>query len=86
LIHSIPKLLDIGGALDTLPALPLNSDRGNAREQARALKTGSYDVSPLAPTLAPTTAQPGQSGGIPDKTGSQAVLRIETARMGGNGL
>ncbi len=75
-VYTDPKLLDIGGALDALPALPLNAEPSNAREQARALKTGTCDTFPLAPLLAPTGDQRGQTEGNPGKTKPVAVLRF----------
>ena len=58
-VYTDPKLLDVAGALDALPALPLSGD-GAEGEAARATGT---DAQPpalpgevLAPTLAPTLA------------------------------
>lgn len=50
------KLLDVAGAHDALPALPLD---GPAAREQRA--TGTADVSPLAPLLAPRSAHEGHS-------------------------
>jgi integrase len=52
-VYTDPKLLDVGAALDVLPALPLNTDA-----TAEALKaTGTHDAAArmVAPAVAPTT-------------------------------
>jgi hypothetical protein len=60
--YTDPRLLDVRGALDALPALPLDSDR----EVARA--TGTGDVArTLAPTLAPTPDNLGQPPSFVDQ-------------------
>ena len=49
-VYTDPRLLDIIGALDVLPALPL--DNSEKTENQRA--TGTYgDITSLAPQLAP---------------------------------
>ena len=48
-VYTDPALLDVRGALDMLPALPL----GAGSDQNKAVMTGT-DASPLAPPLAPT--------------------------------
>jgi hypothetical protein len=55
-----PKLLDVAGALDALPALPFN----HARNAAHAKATGTDDAAPLVPTAdrrSPSEAIPGQT-------------------------
>ncbi len=47
-IYTDPKLLDVHGALDVLPELPLGGD-----QQERQRATGTTGVSALAPLLAP---------------------------------
>ena len=63
-VYTDPKLLDVAGAVESLPALPL---AGAAPQQAKA--TGTNDAAPetLAPTLAPTLRKRGKSGTIPVK-------------------
>jgi integrase len=61
-VYTDPRLLDIRGALDVLPALPLNE--GDANRQA-ALATGTdekgqYMATKFAPAFAPTRCKPGQ--------------------------
>jgi hypothetical protein len=60
--YTDPRLLDVAGAMDALPLLPLD---GGRPEVLRA--TGTYDstASPLAPTLAPDTGNQGLSVSFP---------------------
>ncbi len=60
-VYTDPKLLDVRGALDVLPALPLDG-----RKRAAALATGTEDAAPrtLAPLLAPTLAPNADNQGV----------------------
>jgi hypothetical protein len=64
--YTDPKLLDVAGALDSLPALPLAA--GPQREAIALSATGTDDssVSPLVPTLVPTSGKPCILGSIAD--------------------
>jgi integrase len=42
-VYTDPKLLDVHGALDALPSLPLDDEQNAMREQARATGTDTYD-------------------------------------------
>jgi Phage integrase family len=53
-VYTDPKLLDVRGALDSLPMLPLDNGQRDIAEAARATGTDDLRQSPLAPTLAPT--------------------------------
>jgi hypothetical protein len=61
--YTDPKLLDIQGAMERLPALPLER---LIRSAARA--TGTDDDSGLAPALAPKTYRSGASAPFPVKS------------------
>jgi len=52
-VYTDPKLLDVHGALDSLPNLPLDNGQKDIAEAARATGTDGLRRSPLAPTLAP---------------------------------
>ena len=67
-VYTDPKLLDVQGALDTLPSLDLNPSPSTERNTMRATGTdnqsanprptgafGTSDVSPLVPTLVPNS-------------------------------
>ena len=51
--YTDPKLLDIHGALDSLPALPLSAGPSPHSIDARATGTDDFGPSPLVPTLVP---------------------------------
>lgn len=51
--HTDPTLLDVTGAMDALPSLPLD-DQTHTRERGKATVTGPQ---PLVPLLVPTTWQ-----------------------------
>jgi len=51
-VYTDPRLLDVAGALDALPFLPLDGERNTQRQRA----TGTCDDRPLAPLLAPMLA------------------------------
>jgi integrase len=73
-VYTDPKLLDVRGALDALPVLPLDGGP-NDSQAVRATGTDDGAARALAPTLAPTPDNPGtvlsisgnaSSGGVSD--------------------
>src|SRR5262249_9767531 len=42
-VYTDPKLLDVHGALDALPSLPLSSEQSDNQERLRATGTDTYD-------------------------------------------
>ncbi len=70
-VYTDPKLLDVHGALDALPALDLDDSRA---EQMSARATGTDDSRPrkFAPAFAPTTDDSCKSWSIPVKTAGDA--------------
>ena len=77
-VYTDPKLLDVYGALDTLPTLDLNSSPQTEAQSMRATGTDSRDagvasnhaLSFVAPNVAPTPGQPGHFETFPDTLGS----------------
>ncbi len=67
-VYTDPRLLDVHGALDSLPSLPLEADPRLDREQARAVATGTYGDSAVALFVALPADKQAKSGGIPGKT------------------
>jgi integrase len=67
-VYTDPKLLDVHGALDALPSLPLES--GSTTDEVDVSATGADDLPlrSLAPMLAPTTDDSGQTESIPGNT------------------
>ena len=63
-VYTDPKLLDVAGALDMLPDLPLNDFSNTEYQQA----TGANAVDALAPMLAPNLVQTGQIKSKPVET------------------
>ena len=66
-VYTDPKLLDVVGALDALPSLPLKNEQGVTRQKA----TGTEGSGALAPMLAPT---PDNSGTSEAYTGKRDAL------------
>ena len=66
--YTDPKLLDVRGALDSLPGLPLSSGQTTTSESARATGTDDLRRNPLAPPLAPTAGYSGQKGSSEDNS------------------
>ena len=76
-VYTDPALLDVRGALDALPSLPLLEEQA---EQETLPATGTegdlrHGVCSLAPTLAPTPDNPGQEGSFP-------VISADVGRQG----
>jgi hypothetical protein len=70
--YTDPKLVDVAGAMEALPALPLEA--GPQREAVAVRATGTDDLtpSPLVPTLVPTSGKPCILGSILDKVAGAA--------------
>ena len=66
-VYTYPKLLDVRGALDALPMLPLGNGQADIAQAIRA--TGTDDLGPrqFAPKFAPTTGKQGQKPSFADK-------------------
>ena len=73
-VYTDPRLLDVAGALDVLPALPLD---GEQTVQYRA--TGTCDGRPLAPTLAPVLAPDGDKRRKSLSSADKTVSRVQNA-------
>ena len=60
-VYTDPRLLDVPGALDALPSLPLDAGPDTNQERARAVATGTYDRSSVALPVAQTSDKPRQT-------------------------
>jgi integrase len=69
-VYTDPKLLDVAGAVESLPALTLPAGNQTAANVLSATGTDDSAPSPLAPTLAPTTGKTGTLQSIMDKIAS----------------
>jgi hypothetical protein len=83
--YTDPKLLDVAGAMEALPALPL-SGRG-ASEAVAVRPTGTVDSTawPLVPTLVPTRGKTRTLQSILDKVASEAHKSRATAAVDPSG-
>jgi len=78
--YTDPKLLDVAGAVESLPSLPLRPEDGQSTASALELSaTGTEDsrASRFAPKFAPTTGKPCISGSILDKVTGRADESVE---------
>ena len=57
-VYTDPKLLDVAGAMEALPSLPLGNGRQTEAAAVSATGTDDSTPSPLVPTLVPTTGKP----------------------------
>ncbi len=76
-IYTDPRLLDVAGALDALPALPL----GDGRQSERMKATGT-DAASLVPVLVPTARNQSTHGANADK---EAPVRLTAGSAGSLG-
>jgi hypothetical protein len=67
-VYTDPRLLDVSGALDALPSLPIETGRDIIQERARAAATGTYGRSSVALPVAQTIDISRQSGCIAGQT------------------
>jgi len=56
--YTDPRLLDVAGAVEALPALPLSGGTQESRNTVRATGTEDSIASPLVPVLVPATDKP----------------------------
>ena len=65
-VYTDPKLLDVAGAVEALPALPLSAGPQTSANVLSATGTDDLTPSPLVPLLVPATAQSSPLQSIPD--------------------
>ncbi len=80
-VYTDPKLLDVQGALDALPALSLDAE--HHRERLPAKSTGTDDR--FAPAFAPTSVKPGANLTIAGKTDRVGIARTNSHRVAASG-
>ena len=71
-VYTDPKLLDVAGAMEALPALPLETGGQTEANVLSATGTDDLTTSPLAPVLAPTTGKTCVLGSILDKAAGES--------------
>jgi integrase len=84
-VYTDPKLLDVRGALDALPALPLNDGSTAISQVVRATGTDDLPTSSLAPTLALTSDNSSIIQSIPGKMAAPKPERNEQPPQGVSG-
>ena len=70
--YTDPKLLDVAGAMEALPALPLGTGPQRSAVAARATGTDDSAAGQFAPEFAPATGKPCILGSILDKVAGAA--------------
>jgi len=80
-VYTDPKLLDVAGAMEALPALPLGT--GTQPEAAALSATGTDDSIPcqFAPEFAPTTSKTCTLGSILDMATSKRGEAVEAGAI-----
>ena len=82
--YTDPRLLDVTGALETLPDLPLGGDRDSEAEVAAATGTGGEadrHVAPLPPGLPPTPVLSSRFQSSPVTSGEKSTGRSDWAEL-----
>ena len=77
-VYTDPRLLDVRGAVERLPALPLPNTTNSTSEVVRETETdndGESDQNLVAPTVAPTRCIGGHSGSLPGTVGLSNELQ-----------
>ena len=67
-VYTDPKLLDVAGAVESLPALPLAGDQGRERLAATGTEPAISTARQFAPKFAPTSVKPATPLSNPVKT------------------
>ena len=80
-VYTDPRLLDVHGALDALPNLPLEPAPDKQQSKVPAVATGTYAVPPVALPVAGTGDNPGQSGAFTVKMNSPGHSSTGAARL-----
>jgi hypothetical protein len=78
--YTDPKLLDVAGAMESLPSLPLGAGPQPEAVAVSATGTDNLSASPLVPVLVPTAGKPCILGSILDKaTGTRGEAEVAGA-------
>ena len=80
-VYTDPKLLDVRGALDALPRLPLGEGPTVERERARATGTDSFASCAVAPLVALNHGNGRQTPFIDDKAAAELPNSVGPARL-----
>ncbi len=79
--YTDPKILDVAGALNALPSLPLDREPTANSEQVRAVATGTYDTGAVALPVALPGDKPSKTVVSDDKTRAEPPKSLGIARL-----
>jgi hypothetical protein len=85
-VYTDPKLLDVRGALDVLPALSLDAEQKPMRNTAKVTGTDAFRASPFAPGFAPTPFKSSKLVSIPDRTDAAGSREDASATIAASGF
>jgi len=77
--YTDPKLLDVAGAIESLPTLPLEGGRQTEAGALSATGTDDSTASQFAPEFAPATGKTGLTGALPVDLADKGEPRSKTA-------
>jgi len=77
-VYTDPKLLDVAGAVETLPSLPLPAGPQSEAIAAKATGTEDLPLSPLVPKLVPTAGKQGPMWSTTDKKASKGGETVKS--------
>jgi hypothetical protein len=75
-VYTDPRLLDVSGAMESLPSMPLHGQPRNPSETAKATGTDARTAQEFPPVFPPGTAQSGISGSIPVTLGKMTETQV----------
>jgi hypothetical protein len=83
-VYTDPNLLDVRGALDALPSLPVDGEQGNRQALLATGTEGVATPSPnlVAPTVAPNGCNRGQSRTTAAKTAVDGKPAVKGNQLG----
>jgi hypothetical protein len=76
-VYTDPKLLDVAGAMEALPSLPLGEGTQGQAIAVSATGTDDSTPSPLVPVLVPTAGKPCILGSILDRIAGKGGEAVE---------
>src|SRR5262249_48154538 len=79
--YTDPRLLDVHGAVQALPELPLNAGQSSIPQIVKATGTDSLPLCAVAPVVAPTSDISSNSVAIPDNMELGDSARSKLAEM-----
>lgn len=85
-VYTDPRLLDVAGAMESLPMLPLSAGSQMEANDVKANGAEDSTILPLVPVLVPTSAKPGLLESILDKVTREPAESGEKEQAAEKGL